>query len=334
MTMHISVITPTYKRRAPLLLHLRSWQEQTWSNFEIVIVDNAADPDIERAVAEFNRTARIPARYVPEPRVGVVYARHTGAHAAKGDLLIFTDDDETAHPRLIERYATAFVEHPQMAAAGGSVQPVWESPPPAWLTEYIGDARMFPPLGLVDIYDEFRLDAKGFLFSGNMAIKRDVLFTVGGFNPELVGDLYFGDGEVGLYRKLWQHNMLIGYVPGAVIYHHIPAQRLTVDYLCRRMANEGAADIYTRYHPGIPDRRRLLMHAATVALRNCRHWARARLLRGRTDRRSIDVQTDAARTQAQVKYLVRLIFDKKLRALVKKKDWLNGLMCLSVSQLP
>ena len=100
------------------------------------------------------------------------------------------------------------------------------------------------------------------------------------------------------------------------------------------MANEGAADIYTQYHPGIPDRRRLFKHAATVALRHCRHWVHARLLRGRTDRRSIDIQTGAARTQAQVKYLVRLIFDTKLRALVKKKDWLNGLMCLSVSQLP
>jgi len=47
------------------------------------------------------------------------------------------------------------------------------------------------------------------------------------------------------------------------------------------------------------------------------------LLRGRTDRRSVDVQMHAARTQAQVQYLLRLMFDHELRSLVLKKNWLH-----------
>jgi glucosyl-dolichyl phosphate glucuronosyltransferase len=62
----------------------------------------------------------------------------------------------------------------------------------------MGQTTMFPMLGLVDISETFRLEPQGFFFGGNMAIRREVLFQVGGFNPELVGDLYLGDGEVGL----------------------------------------------------------------------------------------------------------------------------------------
>jgi len=88
-----------------------------------------------------------------------------------------------------------------MAAAGGPIHIVWESPPPKWLIEYIGQVKIFPILGLLDVYDEFRLDPKGFFFGGNMAIRREVLFQVGGFNPDLIGDIYFGDGEAGYIRN-------------------------------------------------------------------------------------------------------------------------------------
>jgi glycosyltransferase involved in cell wall biosynthesis len=305
------------------LRHLRSLQEQTLSSVELIVVDNAADAELARRVAEFNQAARFPVRYVPEPRLGVVYARHTGAHAARGDILVFTDDDLTAVPAVLQAYANAFAAHPEMAAAGGPMRLAWEAPPPQWLIEYMGQAKLFPPLALLDISEEFRLDPQGFFFSGNMAIRREVLFQVGGFNPELVGDLYFGDGEVGLYQKLWRRKMLIGYVPEALMYHYIPPQRMTVKYFCRRMANEGAADMYTHYHPGIPDRLRLFTHAAAIAAKNSKCWLGALLLRGRTDRRSVDVQMRAARTQSQVKYLIRLMVDNELRRLVLRKDWLN-----------
>ena len=321
--MHISVVIPTYQRPQSLLRQLRSLQEQTWSSVELLVVDNAADAELARQVAEFNQTARLPVRYVPEPRLGVVHARHTGAQAAGGEILVFTDDDLTAAPAVLQAYAHAFATHPEMAAAGGPMRLVWESPPPQWLLEYMGPATMFPPLALLDISEEFRLDPHGFFFSGNMAIRREVLFQVGGFNPELVGDCYVGDGEVGLYRKLWQQKMLIGYVPEALMYHYIPPQRMTVEYLHRRMANEGAADMYTHYHPSIPARLRLCTHAATIAAHNSKCWLGGMLLRGRTDRRSVDVQMHVARTQSQVKYLIRLMFDHELRSLVLKKNWLH-----------
>src|SRR6266516_3835456 len=107
-----------------------------------------------------------------------------------------------------------------------------------------------------------------------MAIRRDVLFQVGGFNPDLVGDFFLGDGATGLNRKLWERGMVVGYVPEAIIYHHIPPQKMTVKFFRRRMANEGAADVYMRFHNGKP-------------------WIADLFLKGKTDARSLRTQLHA-----------------------------------------
>ena len=60
---------PTYRRQADLLRCLRSVQEQTLETFEVVVVDNAADPHVEAALKAFNADARVAAGYVPEPRL-------------------------------------------------------------------------------------------------------------------------------------------------------------------------------------------------------------------------------------------------------------------------
>jgi len=117
--------------------------------------------------------------------------------------------------------------------------------------------------------------------------------------------------------------LLIGYVPDAVVYHHIPPQRMTVDYFRRRMANEGACQAYADYHQGIPPWPRLLRSIAGLTIRNFRYWIKALLLRNHNDRRALDIQTQSAMTQSQVHYLMRLLYDKKLRTLVLKQDWFS-----------
>lgn len=321
--MKISVIIPTYNRPQSLVRALQSLQEQTLSDFEILVVDNAADAKVEQIVMDFNRTARIPAQYVPEPRLGATNARHSGARTARGDLLVFADDDQTSDPGWLAAYARAFAEHPEMAAAGGPVRPVWEVTPPAWVLEFIGQAKMVNILGLIEAHDKFQLDPKGVFFGGNMAIRRDVLFQVGGFNPDYYGDVLLGDGETGLNHKLWKRELLIGYVPEAVGYHHIPSQRMTLKYFRHRMANEGACDVYSWFHDGVPHWVRLIKHASGIVRRNGKCWIAALLFRGRTDKRSIDAQIQAARTMSQLKYVIQLILSKDLRQLVLKKDWLN-----------
>ncbi len=322
----ISVIIPTHNRanligqavRSAMALDYRS------ERYEIIVVDNASTDATRRVVESLQSNSNgCRLRYVPEGQLGLHHARHAGARAAKGEILIFTDDDATFDSGWLQAYASAFGEHPEMVAAGGPIRPVWETPPPEWILEFIGNAKDFGILSLMEPYKEFQLGSNVHFFGVNMAIRRDVLFDVGGFNPDAFGDTWLGDGETGLVRKLCNLEMLIGYVPEALVYHHIPPQRMTVEYFCWWKANEGACDTYARFHHGIPHRRNLCLQAASIGIKNSKCWLGALLLRGRTDGRALDVQLRAARTQAQLRYILRLIFNRDLRKLVLKENWLG-----------
>ena len=319
----LSVIIPTYNRSRTLIQALRSLQSQSLPDFQILVVDNAADAAVEKAVAEFNVTAKTRVQYVSEPQLGLHNARHTGARAAAGDILVFTDDDATFEPDWLKAYETAFVEHPEMVAAGGPVHAAWDEDPPEWLRRYMGDSPDFGILSLRSGTTSFLMSPEITFFGTNMAIRRHTLFSHRGFNPESFGLAWLGDGETGLWRKLSQARLLMGYVPEALVYHHIPRERMTLRYFRRRMANEGACDIYARYHRYYQGRRVFVEDAWATCRRNVGLWVRALGQRDRTERVSIDVQLQAARTFSQFRYLVRLCRDRQLRALLVKEDWLT-----------
>lgn len=325
----LSLIIPSYRRVKHLLRALESVQKQIYHDFEILVVDNAADEDVEREVTKFNQTARVSARYLAEPRLGLLHARHAGVCAARGDILIFTDDDATFDPSWLQAYAKAFTEHPDMAAAGGPVRPIWEVSPPEWLLKFIGDAKIFGVLSLIDLYDEFRLGPKYLFFGVNMAIRRDVLFKVGGFNPESFGDIWLGNGETGLNHKLWDRKMLIGYIPEAVVYHHIPPQRMTAKYFCHRMSNEGACAEYAKFHERIPGPVGLLLRIFRIGLSfmNSALMILARALVKRKGFIFLKTRMSLAYALSRIRYVLRLFHDRQFRELVTKKDWLKADYC-------
>jgi glucosyl-dolichyl phosphate glucuronosyltransferase len=327
----ISVIVPTLNRCEILKNAIASAQKQTWpaDRYEIVVVDNGSTDGTSQHVQQVAEKSDKPVRLIREPRLGLHNARHAGARAARGEILIFTDDDATFDPDWVRAYGEAFRQYPEMMAAGGPERPIWETPPPQWLLDYRGETKKFGILSLMEPHNELRLDQKGFFFGVNMAIRREVLFKVGGFNPESFGDLWFGDGETGLNRKLWEKGMLIGYVPEALVYHHIPPQRMTVGYFRRRMANEAASEMYALFHQGVPHWLRLLKQGAGIAARNGRCWVGALLLRGRTDPPSLKIQIRAAQAFARLKYVIRLAYDKDFRKLVLKENWLEDSSTLS-----
>lgn len=322
--MTVSVIIPTYKRLNELMRSLESLQEQNHPEYEVILVDNAADNKVHGMVEAFNRAARVKARYTPEPNLGLHNARHAGARAARGDLLVFTDDDATFDPGWLQAYAEAFAQRPEMAAAGGPVRPIWEVSPPTWLLDFIGDAKMFGPLSLMEPYNEFRLGPDGFFWGVNMAIRRDVLFDVGGFNPELIGGLTVGDGESGLNRKLQERGWLVGYVPDALVYHHISAARMTLDYFCKWQGHLAGAQMYCRYHAHLPGRLRLAFDAAGAALSFAGIWVLARCIRSQANRPAISLTLRSALGAARFRYILRLIYDRDLRQTVTHRDWLNS----------
>lgn len=322
----ISLIIPTYNRATSLKRALESAVNLDYppERYEIIVVDNGstdATPGVVKEARHNNPRYRL--SYVREDRLGLHNARHAGVWAAQGNILLFTDDDATFASAWLRAYMDAFDTHPEMAAAGGPVRACWEVPPPPWLVEFMRDGKAFGLLSLMEPYGEFRLNAGGIFFGVNMAIRANILIEMGGFNPEAFGELWLGDGETGLIYKLRNNNRLIGYVPDAVVYHHIPRERMTLEYLRRRIANQGACDLYSDIQRTRPNTLSLLKRAGALLFRAGRAWIAAMRVKGRMDVHSLKLQLAAARTRAQLKYALKLAVNSNFRAFVLKTDWLN-----------
>jgi glucosyl-dolichyl phosphate glucuronosyltransferase len=191
--------------------------------------------------------------------------------------------------------------------------------PPEWLIEFInrnepscGGEGSFGPLALLDLSNQLVIDPGGFVavtsamrassfFSINMAIRRDILFHVGGFNPALYGAMLLGVGETGLIFKLSSRGLRIGYVPDAAVDHRIGPERMSLPYLRRRMANQGA---YTEFHASMPGRRVLARHAVKTAARAVQRSVKAAWSWNRTDPASLLAQMEAAHEVQRLAYTI------------------------------
>ncbi len=97
--MLVSVIIPVYNCRAYILESVRSVQEQTYGNIEIIIVDDGST-DGTQDVLESVKDSRI--RLVRTENRGVSAARNTGMEASAGDYMAFIDADDKWFPRKLE----------------------------------------------------------------------------------------------------------------------------------------------------------------------------------------------------------------------------------------
>lgn len=324
----ISIVVPTYNRANTLRITLDSLITQNYPEdmYEIIVADNNSTDDTRSVVESSNANKRgVKVRYLLEPRQGVHYARNSAAKVALNELLYYTDDDVSFDPGWVAAYAEAFAEHPEMAAAAGPVRPIWEQPPPQWLLDYMGNSKSFGILSLMEPYDTFQLNTRGYFFSCNMAIWKTVLKARGGFHPEATGDVWLGDGESGLNKEMWAEGDLIGYVPDALVYHHIPPSRMTVGYFCRRMANEGACTEYARFHEGIPGSVGLALRITRIGLLLVRQalMTPARLIIRRDRFAMLRLRMGLAYNLSRIRYVLRLSHDRQLRELVTRKNWLE-----------
>lgn len=318
-----SVIISTFHRPKSILTAITSLQKQTATNFEIIVV-GCNDKKTENIINKFNKKAKIEIKYINESRLGLHHARHTGAKNAKGSLLIYTDDDCTFSPNWIKSYWQYFIQNPGLVASGGPVIPRWEIPRPEWLVKLMGKTRTFLPYSLMNLGKNLMINKNGFFFGGNMAIRKDILFEVHGFNPDNFGGELLGDGDTGLNNKLKNKNLLIGYIPGAVVYHHITKERMSKEYLLTWMDNQGRCDIYSLYYgKKIPKNLiEFLKFVPKLIYINLRFWFGTMFTKKWYFPKTLNLRMRIRRTVSQLNYVKKLMDDQELRKIVSKQNWL------------
>ena len=100
---------------------------------EILVIANACTDDSESVVERHSR--RLPVRAIVEPQAGLSHARNTAIQHARGNHILWTDDDVRVSAGWLTAYERAFAAWPDAKVFGGAVQPVFENGPPPWLAE-------------------------------------------------------------------------------------------------------------------------------------------------------------------------------------------------------
>ncbi len=112
MTPTVSVIIPAYNQARYLPLAVRSVLAQTWSDWEIVLVNDGSTDDTAAAAAQFS-DPRI--RYIYQSNLGLSAARNTGVRAASGRYLAFLDSDDEWEPEFLATCVRTLETNPKLA---------------------------------------------------------------------------------------------------------------------------------------------------------------------------------------------------------------------------
>lgn len=198
---------------------------------ELIVVDNGSTDHTNEVVAGFSMKG-VPVRRVFEPRTGLSVARNTGVAEAKGDVLLFSDDDVRFPADWIEGMGRPILAGEAEAVQGGvRIAPHLERP---WLT---GALRTW-----VAAVEDPREGPEG-LVGANMAIGAQTVRRLGGFDTRLGAGAagFFEDTAMGWAVK--SGGGRIAYRPDVAVVHHFSEDRLNVATyvsIARRMAESYA----------------------------------------------------------------------------------------------
>jgi glycosyltransferase involved in cell wall biosynthesis len=237
-SLNYSIIIPTYNRSALLAALLKSIQSMripedvTW---EVIVVDNNSSDDTRHVIDGFIHEGVLPLRYCLEVQQGVGHARNSGIHASRGKILAFVDDDEIVVEDWFVVVHSAFQRY-SCAAVGGRVLPRWISPPPDWYTTD-GPYRIIGPIQDHDLGEEIidYNDDVPMPLGGNLAVSRECFDKYGLFRTDLGplrGEAYAMGEDIEFCLRLLERGERLVYVPAAVAFNAVHAERLTKKF-CR-----------------------------------------------------------------------------------------------------
>lgn len=207
---------------------------------ELIVADNGSTDDTEAVVLAAAPTLTNLAggvRRVVEPRGGQCFARNAGIAAARGDIILFTDDDLRFPAGWIEGVCRPIAAGEADAVVGGvRLAPHLERP---WMTP---EHRSW--LACTDLTDIER----PWLVGANFAFARRVLDKVPAFDTELgPGQLGFGDDTL-FGDQLRAAGFRIAARLDTLVEHHPDADRLLRRSYLSSAAKMGRSLAYRAYH--------------------------------------------------------------------------------------
>jgi glycosyltransferase involved in cell wall biosynthesis/peptidoglycan/xylan/chitin deacetylase (PgdA/CDA1 family) len=226
-----SIVIPTYERRDMVVRTVAALERQVEGEFEVIVV---VDGSTDGTAAALNRLSPpFPLTVVEQPNSGAGKARNAGVVAARGEVVLFLDDDMEADPSLLIEHERSLREGADLVLGDVPLHPDSPRNVLSWGVGAWAHARLER---LTAPGAEIQL---GDLLTGQMSIPRATFDRVGGFDARFTRDESFAGGDIDFGYRVIKAGCRIVFNPAAVSYQYYDVD--PAKYL-RRAREIGAAD--------------------------------------------------------------------------------------------
>ncbi|GAB5523216.1 MAG: glycosyltransferase [Roseivirga sp.] len=203
---YYSVIVPVYNRPQEVLELLESLCLQTFTNFEILIVEDGSDQPCKEVVRQFDEKLDI--KYFFKPNSGQGFSRNFGFERAQGDYFVVFDSD-CLIPENYFATVEAYLDEDQLDVFGGPDKAHDSFTPLQKAISY----SMTSPFTTGGIRGNQKHVGVFHPRSFNMGISRAVFEKTGGYLITRMGE------DIEFSLRAIQHGFKTGLIPDAFVYH-------------------------------------------------------------------------------------------------------------------
>ena len=252
--MLITVAICTYNRASSLrrtLDALAAMEVPSDAAWELVIVNNNSTDDTDEVISKYRD--RLPVRAEFERQPGQSNARNHAIGAARGDYILWTDDDVVVEPGWLSAYRDAFCRWPGAAVFGGRIIPRLEPPVPKWIAESI--AVLGGPYAARDFGDQVQplsIAEDRLPFGANFAVRAREQRAFQ-YNPNLgltPNRRRLGD-ETDVITRILEAGGGGYWLPTAIVNHYIGRERQSIRYIANFCEGWAESEAYRTAASGL-----------------------------------------------------------------------------------
>lgn len=240
----VSIVVPTFNRRNYLEDCVNGLLNQTYPNYEVIIVDNNSNDGTEEFVIDrYSNTSHL--RYVCERSQGISYAKNRGIKESRGEIVVFMDDDAVPIQTWLEACVRTFFETGAIGIGGRVLLDWQELSTPKWVQW--AKARSF--IGEID-FGDYRMEIIDWITGGNSAFHKYVFDKAGLFSTRCgraAGKLIGGE-DVEFCQRVVKYGTLF-YEPNMLIYHKVSSERAKLSYVFKSAFWMGVSKVIIKRKP-------------------------------------------------------------------------------------
>lgn len=191
--MKVSIVIPTHNRASLIERSIKSIQEQTHTDWELLIVDDGSTDNTSEIILPLLSDSRI--KYIPKTNSGPAHSRNFGANLATAEILTFLDSDDEVEKNWLELMTEKFTDDSVAVVCCG-------------VSTFDKDGNLIRSRFPGNLGPTFDYVVGKFTNSGIFMLRNSVFQAIGGYDEELKANQHTEFG-MRLVPYLIQHKLRI-----------------------------------------------------------------------------------------------------------------------------